>query len=456
MDLQFKTFPFEVKSSAPDGSQFQGLVSVFHNIDSYGEIVDDTAFNADLQDFLENGFIGGLNHNWDNPIGKPQAGTRITEKGLHLVGNIVDTSHGMDVRKLLSNGVVKKLSIGYSTLGTKLLQDAEEVQAYWQSKGYTPNETDLARAEHGATVLTRLKLYEGSPVTVPANDLATITAVKAAQARTLLQELIDDVLATKGATGDSGLPIGPREREWDRSAADKRVRAWADAQDAPNAKYRQAFFWYDEANADKFGAYKLQFADVIDGTLTAIPRGIFACAGVMAGARGGVSIPEADRTGVASKIRGYYSRMREKFDDPEIMPPDMAGTPMKDGAELEQAKFETISDAEDYLRDAGMSRTEAKRFISCLKTLLRDAVGDETDPKVDDAAVSADVTPVEEKASDQPIITPEPEQILPLDSLQAELQAEVDKKRQELLRAVIRRNLEIDAATAQILKRAGS
>jgi HK97 family phage prohead protease len=181
MDLQFKTFPFEVKAGAADGSTFEGLVSVFNNVDAYGEIVDPKAFEADLPDFMANGFIGGLNHDWNNPIGKPQAGTKVVDKGLHLVGNVLDTTHGMDVRKMLAGGVVKKLSIGFRTKGDMVLQDAEECMAYWKANGYTPNAQDMARCQGGARVLTRIQLFEGSPVTVPANDLATITAVKAAR-----------------------------------------------------------------------------------------------------------------------------------------------------------------------------------------------------------------------------------------------------------------------------------
>jgi len=57
------------------------------------------------------------------------------------------------------------------------------------------------------------------------------------------------------AFGD--LPLAGRDREWDGDAAEKRVRRWADAQDNPNAKYRDAHVWYDADNKDNFGAYKL-------------------------------------------------------------------------------------------------------------------------------------------------------------------------------------------------------
>jgi uncharacterized protein len=216
MDLQFKTFPFEVKAAAGDGSTFEGLVSVFHNIDSYGEIVDDGAFTQDLPQFMEDGFIGGLNHDWDNPIGTPQDGTKVVPAGLFLRANVIDTTHGLDVRKMLKAGVVKKLSIGYRTKGAQMLESAEDVTAYWESKGYTPNAQDITRAQYGARLLTRLHLYEGSPVTVPANDLASITAVKAAAAKALLEtpsespvkgerSIPADVRGVEGFLRDAGL-----------------------------------------------------------------------------------------------------------------------------------------------------------------------------------------------------------------------------------------------------------
>lgn len=182
MDLQFKSIPFEVKASAPDGSTFEGKASPFWNIDSYGEIVDDKAFDQDLPDFLADGFIGGLNHDWDNPIGTPMDGTMPMEDHLHIKGSVIDTSHGMDVRKMLKAGIVKKLSIGYRTLGDMMLETEDDCMAYWETKKYKPSPQDMARCKMGMIrVLTRIKLFEVSPVTVPANDMAVITAVKAAR-----------------------------------------------------------------------------------------------------------------------------------------------------------------------------------------------------------------------------------------------------------------------------------
>jgi len=105
------------------------------------------------------------------------------------------------------------------------------------------------------------------------------------------------------------LPLADRDREWDGDAADKRVRRWADAQDEPTAKYRDAHVWHDAPKDDEFGAYKLLIADVIDGKLTAVPRGIMAAGNVMQGARGGVNLPEGDIDRVKSHLARYYEKM---------------------------------------------------------------------------------------------------------------------------------------------------
>jgi hypothetical protein len=107
------------------------------------------------------------------------------------------------------------------------------------------------------------------------------------------------------------LPLADRDRPWDGDAADKRVRQWADATDEPDAEYRDAHVWYDAGSKDQFGAYKLLIADVIDGRLKAVPRGVMAAGNVMQGARGGVDLPKADIPRVKSHLAKYYEKMGE-------------------------------------------------------------------------------------------------------------------------------------------------
>jgi hypothetical protein len=105
------------------------------------------------------------------------------------------------------------------------------------------------------------------------------------------------------------LPLADRSRRWDGAAAEKRVRKWAGAEDAPNAKYRRAHLWHEAGKDDRFTGYKLLIADVIDGELTAVPRGIIAAAGIVDGARGGLDVPDGDRHRLRNHLARYYQKM---------------------------------------------------------------------------------------------------------------------------------------------------
>jgi hypothetical protein len=71
-------------------------------------------------------------------------------------------------------------------------------------------------------------------------------------------------------------------------------------------KARRAFFVYNEAELGNKTAYKLPFAEVIDEKLMTVPRGIFAVAQVIEGARGGVDLPKAVSDQVRRKVTSYY------------------------------------------------------------------------------------------------------------------------------------------------------
>ena len=123
------------------------------------------------------------------------------------------------------------------------------------------------------------------------------------------------------ASGASDLEIAPRDTAWDAAAADKRVQEYAGGDKIDFDKYAKAFFYVDETKKELLGSYKLQFADVIDGSLVAVPKGIFAVAGVLNGARGGVNIPDSDAAEIKDKVAAYYARMAKQFNDDSIKAP---------------------------------------------------------------------------------------------------------------------------------------
>ena len=110
-------------------------------------------------------------------------------------------------------------------------------------------------------------------------------------------------------TSFQDLPLADRDHGWDGDAAEKRVRTWAGAEDEPNEKYRDAHVWYDADKKDNFTAYKLLVADVVNGRLVAVPRGVMAAAAVMEGSRGGVDLPASDVDRVKSHLAKYYAKL---------------------------------------------------------------------------------------------------------------------------------------------------
>jgi HK97 family phage prohead protease len=200
-NLEMKVFNFELKALGDEVSdaapRFSGYGAIFFNVDSAGDIIAPGAFAEDLSDYLENGFVGGLNHDWDSPIARPAAAYE-DARGLYLeTGDIVDTAHGSDVAKLLRGGIIRKLSIGFRVVREQRIASMEALQDFWKSNQYTPSDEDVSRATRaikvgglemdedgdvrtvkGVRMLRRIKLFEISPVTVPANMLADVTAVK--------------------------------------------------------------------------------------------------------------------------------------------------------------------------------------------------------------------------------------------------------------------------------------
>lgn len=180
--FHLKVYPceYDVKSKeeGQESGEFTGRGACFHNIDAYGHIVASSCYtDARLKEFIDEGFIGGLNHDWDQPIGKVLEAKR-DETGLIVRGSVEPTTHGKDVHMQLEKGIVKKLSIGFFMLGRQWLEDSDEVEAYWKEQKYVPNAQDIARSKYGALLITDAKTVEVSPTVLPANDQADIFGSK--------------------------------------------------------------------------------------------------------------------------------------------------------------------------------------------------------------------------------------------------------------------------------------
>jgi HK97 family phage prohead protease len=260
--------------------------------------------------------------------GFPFEGVKEDDRGLFGTAEVnLDVQQGREAFSLAKQGVLTDFSIGFSAVDWEIKDDLR--------------------------IINKAIVWEGSIVDEPMNVAANITEVKS-------------------VVPYQDLPLADRDRRWDASAAKKRVRAWAGADDgldtaAIQRKYRRAFLWYDQEEPENFGSYKMPIADVIDGTLTAVPRGIFAAAVVLRGGRGGVDIPSTDKTKVINHLNRYYAKM------------DLP-SPFKDESSFRIDDFKSLSDRElEEILNTGVyfSGKNAKVIISALKAAgLRDGDSD--------------------------------------------------------------------------------
>lgn len=117
--------------------------------------------------------------------------------------------------------------------------------------------------------------------------------------------------------GDTSLPIGGRDEEWDGEAATNRVFDWAEKEGGgfDEKKLRRAFFFVDTRfDTQTRQAYKLPYCDVNDGGLHIVPRGMSAVSGghgidSMDGATA------AEKQAIKKKICVIYEKIVEKYDD---------------------------------------------------------------------------------------------------------------------------------------------
>lgn len=131
------------------------------------------------------------------------------------------------------------------------------------------------------------------------------------------------MVASVRTSGWSGMPVAEAGHAWDGQGASDRVFDWATDGDTTDwAKYAKAFLWQDpDADPETKGAYKLGVADVVDGELQLIPKGVYAVAGVLNGARGGADIPMDAQDELKGVVRGIYKHLASALDDDTIEAP---------------------------------------------------------------------------------------------------------------------------------------
>lgn len=142
----------DLKFSDSAEGTFEGYLSVFGNVDSYG----DTVFKGAYKDTLSGRKRMPpmlLNHDARAvPVGVWES-MKEDDTGLRVKGRFLATDTGKEVHQAVKEGAMTGLSIGYRA-------------------------TKFEENDHGGLNLLKIDLREGSVVTMPAEDDARIDVVK--------------------------------------------------------------------------------------------------------------------------------------------------------------------------------------------------------------------------------------------------------------------------------------
>lgn len=173
MDMQYKSISdvqFKTEGSSDGKMRFEGYLSVFGNVDSYGDIVEKGAFAKSIKSAVSAGRAIPVleNHGgWKTtatdttPIGYFEELTE-DDHGLYVKGVLIGTSRGKDMYTLLKElpkGAMG-MSIGYRVIKSRMATREE-------------------REKSGVLqYLEEVELHEGSIVTFPANTEARVEEVK--------------------------------------------------------------------------------------------------------------------------------------------------------------------------------------------------------------------------------------------------------------------------------------
>lgn len=263
-----RAFRMEIKELEATTGTFVGYLSTFGNTDQQGDVVEKGAFARTLDRWRQKGKPMPLLWQHQEVIGGIDAKDALEdEHGLLVKGQLVlDLQKAREVLALLKAGVVNAMSIGYDV---------------------------IQHTRDGAIrKLKELRLYEGSLVLWPANEAA-------------------EVLAVKAVVPFQDLSLADENQGWDAGKARGRIRSYAmnTEGEVDWTKYKKGFLWWDPDAADTTAGYKFPVADVIDGNLKAIPRAIFAAAGVVQGGRGGANTSTTDVPKIKNHLARYYSKL---------------------------------------------------------------------------------------------------------------------------------------------------
>ena len=225
--------------SEGDPIKISGMASV-DTMDRDFDIVEATAFDEDIQNFLNNPLLL-WNHSTDMPVGRVEEVEQVTDgslKGLRFVALVTDEQ----MKRWISDKLINSVSIGFR------IKDRE-----FKEPEHAPDGTMVAP---GVMIIKRLELMEISLVTLPAQASARFEVVKSFGSQTSEPSPTTCELP-RGNIGYRGLPVADLNDPFDLNGIGK--------------AFGEDFDRHCHAFEDQPGEYTLPTAGVVDGELKTVP-----------------------------------------------------------------------------------------------------------------------------------------------------------------------------------------
>jgi uncharacterized protein len=192
--MQKKSCDIALKDVNTEKGIVEGYFSAFGNVDSDGDMIKNGAFTKSISERGPSGKdrIKHLkNHNPDNLVGKILE-LKEDETGLYFRSQMSKSTAGKDMLTLYQEGIITEHSIGFQTISWKKEQDKE-------GKAYT--------------MLTELRLWEGSGVTWGANENTPTTGLKSVGELSLEIEQLKQALLIGGLSDNMLLKLEKHYKE---------------------------------------------------------------------------------------------------------------------------------------------------------------------------------------------------------------------------------------------------
>lgn len=186
-DIQYRTA--EVRALADGSEGFDGHASTWGVVDSYGTAMKFGAFKKTLKERGDRIPLL-LQHDPWTPIGKP---TELKEDktGLAFKAEVVtETQAGAEAMALLRAGVPLGMSFGFQTVKSRAYEEADESWLDWSQADSFYKSKD---GREYVRIIEEVRLWEISLVTFPANEAATISAVREQQLAAAIPSLLDSI-----------------------------------------------------------------------------------------------------------------------------------------------------------------------------------------------------------------------------------------------------------------------